>query len=92
MKKTDFENLKYCYNFHFLYFSVGRMRFGDMKPFKKKKSITYMRSNVRRFDGAVPLDHLLLDRSPKKLDNSYLVGNLTNSKIDETKALKPLNS
>jgi hypothetical protein len=40
----------------------------------------------------IPHDHLLLDSAPNKLDHSYLVGNLTNSKIAETKALEPLKS
>ncbi len=32
-------------------------------------------------------DHLILDKSPNILDHSYLVENLTNSKIAETKDL-----
>jgi hypothetical protein len=36
-------------------------------------------------------DHLLLDRSPN-IGPHILVGNLTNSKIAETKALEPLKS
>ncbi len=39
----------------------------------------------------VPPDHVLLD-SLLILDHSYLVGNLTNSNIAETKALEPLKS
>jgi hypothetical protein len=41
----------------------------------------------------VPPDHLLLlDSAPNILDHSYIVGNLANSKIAETKALEPLKS
>ncbi len=43
-------------------------------------------------DTKVPPDHLLLDIGLLILDHSYLVGNLTKSKIAETKALEPLKS
>jgi hypothetical protein len=50
--------------------------------------------NIQFLLAIVPPDHLLLDRSPNigLMDHSYLVGNLTNSKIAETKAVEPLKS